>query len=1007
MNKNLHIFFLSFLLLCFSVTIAQEDAVEDNQAIFNPAHQQFAGYSIFDSQPIINSPWEWLHQTPQGNTLRWVKAWDANNWYACGFGGTFLKTTDGGSSWLVNKMINGGGTTQSNYPIYDMHFFNMNTGIGVGSFGTIVKTTDGGVTWDSLSNFPTAATAYDVYFVDDTLGFACGTTSMRIYKTIDGGNNWTQIWGDLPSTTCYSVYASDENNIVMGTSSGNMRITTNGGVNWTSVNAGWTSIPYSLKFSDPLNGWVCASTGNVAYTTDGGATWTNAGPIPVTSTLYDVDLLTTTTQKLNESFTDVTFPPAGWHTKNILGPIEWARFTSSFYTPPACTRISWQSTGGEDWLVTPQLSIATGDSLKFFARKIFSSVYEPDTLEIRISTTDTSVASFTDVIFKASVNVAFQITYEQFSFDLSAYNGQNVYIAFRHYDVDGNGMYLDDITVGEPVQSNQVFVTGNPSDIYTTTDMGVNWTPVPFLDPTQPWTSTYYSTDFIASDNFVTVGAFGLINEVTPTDAATTYTNFIKAGVLYDVWASSATGTVIAAGQASSTTTFDQSIYSTDGGETWAVSAMLDSADLDFNKLSMVSATTGYSAGEDHRVMKTTDGGASWFKVTDPATTTSDLETLSFVDENNGYVFGASGAGFKTTDGGTTWAALTTTITGTIWASYFLDAQTGFIGGTSGALLKTTDGGTTFETLTSTVTGTIYSIYMVNANVGYFSGSSGSVRKTTDGGTTWTDVSVGNTSPVLYEVEFKDENYGMTVGSIGRTYYTSDGGTTWNFENTSMSTIYGLSIERTSADTAAAYVVGTNSYVMRNHKVIIPVELASFSASVNGSDVTLSWITATELNNSGFEVERKSTEEEWTMLGFVEGNGTTTESKVYTFFDKGLVSGKYNYRIKQIDFNGSYKYYVLQEEIEIAAPNSYGLSQNYPNPFNPSTKINYSVPVEALVNIAVYNVLGEKVADVVNSVHKAGNYEFTFDATNLASGMYIYRMESGNYISIKKMMILK
>ena len=194
---------------------------------------------------------------------------------------------------------------------------------------------------------------------------------------------------------------------------------------------------------------------------------------------------------------------------------------------------------------------------------------------------------------------------------------------------------------------------------------------------------------------------------------------------------------------------------------------------------------------------------------------------------------------------------------------------------------------------------------------------------------------------------------------------------------------------------------------MKNHHVIVPVELASFSASVNGDDVTLSWMTATELNNSGFQVERATGEQNWTELGFIQGHGTTSETQVYTFIDKDLVAGTYNYRIKQIDFDGTYKYFNLKEEVDISAPINYDLSQNYPNPFNPATKIKYSVPVEGLVNIAVYNILGEKVANLVNSVQKAGNYELTFNATNLASGMYIYRMESGNYVSIKKMMILK
>ncbi len=1004
MNKKLLSLILSFL-FCFAA-FAQEGEAEDIQAFMNPNHQQFAGYSIFDSQPVYNSPWEWLHQTPQGNTLRWVKMWDANTWYAVGFGGVFMKTTDGGANWFITKDASGYDDVGTPEVLYDAWFFDMNTGIAVGGGGACVKTTDGGVTWDSLSFFPTAATCYDVYFVNSTLGFAVGTTSMRIYKTTDGGNTWAQAWGDLPSTTCYSVYASDENNIVMSTSSGNMRITTNGGVNWTLVNAGWTSTPYAVRFSDPMNGWVCASSGNVAYTTNGGTSWTNAGPIPVTSTLYDLDILSTMTQTLNEGFEDVTFPPAGWHTKNLIGTNVWNRSTTTPHSGTASARIQYQAPAGEDWLVTPQVNVVAGDSLVFWWRNAFSTPYPPDSLIIRVSTTDTAVASFTNVIgFLNGATVP--NVWTRYAFALTGITG-NVYIAFQHKNADGNGGYLDDVTIGEPVLSSQVFVTGDAQNIYTTTNMGVNWTAVPFLDPSQYWTSTYYSSDFLSTDNFVAVGAFGLINEVDPSDGATSYTNFIKGGILYDVWASSATGTVIAGGSATTTTSYDQVIYSMDGGETWAVAAMVDSADFDFNDISMVNATTGYAACEDHRVMKTTDGGATWFKVTDPATSTNDLETASFVDANTGYVFGAAGAGFKTTDGGTTWTPLTTNITGIIYGSHFVDAQTGFIVGASGSGQKTTDGGTTFTPMTTNMaTSATYSIYMVNANLGFLCGSTGKVRKTTDAGTTWTTVDVPSTSPTLYKIEFKDENYGMTVGSVGRTYYTSDGGTTWNFENTSMSTIYALSIEKTSADTSAAFVVGSNAYVMRNHKVIIPVELASFSASVNGNDVTLSWMTATELNNSGFQVERKATEENWVEIGYIEGKGTTSETQVYSFVDKGLVSGKYNYRIKQIDFNGSYKYYDLQEEIDIAAPNSYDLSQNYPNPFNPTTKIKYSVPVEALVNIAIYNVLGEKVADVINSVHKAGNYEFSFDAKNLASGMYIYRMESGNYVSIKKMMILK
>jgi photosystem II stability/assembly factor-like uncharacterized protein len=984
-------------------SFAQEEEVEDIQALVNPVHQQFAGYSMFDSQPLYNSDWEWLHQTPQGNTLRWVKMWDADNWYAAGYGGTFMKTTDGGASWFVNKNVVGVSSTGSNEIIYDGFFLDMDNGF-LNGFGGIWRTTDGGLTWDSLYNFSTTATVYDIYFVNDTLGFVAGTSSMLVQRTTDGGVTWTAL--SPPSGTYYTVFAWDIDNIIAGSSSGNVQKTTDGGTTWTTVNVGQSSTLYGLKFTDTMNGWVSGTGDNPAYTTDGGDTWTLSASVPTTSTQYDVDVLSTVTYTFSESFTDVAFPPAGWHTKNLLGTNEWVRYTTSYNSSPASARISYQGTGGEDWLVTPQVPIVAGDSLKFFSRRYFSSSYPPDSLLILVSTTDTSVASFTTVIASYDVNAFSYPDFAQLAVDLSAFAGQNIYIAFRHFDTDGNGCIIDDVTIGEPAVSSEVYITGDSFNIYKSADMGTTWTPVTFLDPSQAWTSTYYSSDFLSPDNFVAVGAFGLINEVA-SGTPTCYTNWLRPGTLYSIWAQSNTGKVIAGGAASSTTSFNQVMYSNDGGQTWALSTIMDSLDVDFNKIFMVDTLIGYAACEDYNVYKTTDGGLTWFQVTQPAVSTSDFETCAFVDANTGYVFGASSGAFKTTDGGTTWTPLTTAIT-TVYASHFINATTGFIGGSSGGFEMTTDGGATFTPVTTSMgTSAIYSVYMVNSNVGYLCGSTGKVNKTTDGGATWNSIDPGTYTPTLYSLDFKDENNGMVVGSTGQTFYTNDGGATWTWENTSMSTVYGVYVEKFSTDTSAAYICGTNSYIMKNQHVIVPVELASFSASINGDDVTLSWMTATELNNSGFQVERTTGKQNWTELGFIQGHGTSSETQVYTFIDKDLVAGTYNYRIKQIDFDGTYKYFNLKEEVDISAPSSYDLSQNYPNPFNPSTKIKYSVPVEGLVNIAVYNILGEKVANLVNSVQKAGNYELTFNATNLASGMYIYRMESGNYVSIKKMMILK
>src|SRR5690606_24240261 len=137
----------------------------------------------------------------------------------------------------------------------------------------------------------------------------------------------------------------------------------------------------------------------------------------------------------------------------------------------------------------------------------------------------------------------------------------------------------------------------------------------------------------------------------------------------------------------------------------------------------------------------------------------------------------------------------------------------------------------------------------------------------------------------LYDVQFRDENNGITVGSTGRTFITSDGGATWFFENTGASTIYGVAIEENINGVATAFTCGSLGYIQRNMNAVIPVELALFTASVNGNSVTLNWQTSSEQNNHGFYVERKSENSNWVNAGFVEGSGTTTEINNYSYTD--------------------------------------------------------------------------------------------------------------------------
>ncbi len=187
---------------------------------------------------------------------------------------------------------------------------------------------------------------------------------------------------------------------------------------------------------------------------------------------------------------------------------------------------------------------------------------------------------------------------------------------------------------------------------------------------------------------------------------------------------------------------------------------------------------------------------------------------------------------------------------------------------------------------------------------------------------------------------------------------------------------------------------------------MVPVELTSFTGIQNGSTVTLNWSTATELNNRGFDVERKADQAGWQSIGFVEGNGTSSNPHAYTFADDNLSAGSYSYRLKQVDNDGSSKYINLAESFTIQ-PGTYSLSQNYPNPFNPTTMIKYSVPEKNQVTIKIYNVLGSQVATLVNEVKPAGSYEVSFNASNLSSGVYYYTISAGKFTSTKKMILMK
>ena len=187
----------------------------------------------------------------------------------------------------------------------------------------------------------------------------------------------------------------------------------------------------------------------------------------------------------------------------------------------------------------------------------------------------------------------------------------------------------------------------------------------------------------------------------------------------------------------------------------------------------------------------------------------------------------------------------------------------------------------------------------------------------------------------------------------------------------------------------------------------LPVELTTFTAEVRNGAVNLSWKTATEINNSGFEIQRNSSSG-WAKVAFVQGHGTTNTPQNYSYSDGSVRVGTYSYRLKQIDHNGNFVYHQAIEAKVGLTPSTVFLDNNYPNPFNPSTKISFVLGTSGHASLKVFNLLGQEVATLADGEFNGGDTQtFTFDASKLSSGIYYYQLKSGNTTQIKKMMLLK
>ncbi len=418
------------------------------------------------------------------------------------------------------------------------------------------------------------------------------------------------------------------------------------------------------------------------------------------------------------------------------------------------------------------------------------------------------------------------------------------------------------------------------------------------------------------------------------------------------------------------------------------------------NCITFTDSMTGFIGTTTSKIYKTTNGGANWYQTNG---ITNQIAKIFFINHQTGWAVGETRI-YKTTDGGENWFEQVNRPGAGFTSIFFVDSLYGWATLGGWRPYKTTNGGVNWSEQTNLDFYNTSDVYFTNQDTGWITGDyTGFILyKTIDAGVTWDTVG-GMYQPRKFTF-FPDTAHWWTYG-FSHIYETTNNGINWQEINPPSQVFAKFN----APVNGLGYGVGGSGFIVKyTDSIFIPVEWTSFKVESIYDKVLLEWSTSTETNNKGFDVERfdEALKTEWETIGFVNGNGTTAEEHSYLFADQNVSPGKYKYRLKQIDFNGSSKY-SKEIEVNTNVPLKFSLEQNYPNPFNPETNISFTLPEETNVTLKLYDITGREIKVLVNEKKQPGNYTIKLKGGDLSSGVYFYRLKAGEYFKTGKMMLLK